>query len=149
MAKMMMIKTAIMMMTTMMMITLLCPSPTVWQSCSVSRTPWSSPRCGCRSPSTGAAASFAPWHWTGLCLVQKVKKNLRYSSNKILTAKLSKAGSPKVCDQCIPEYFQLFHLLFCRRCWALRWSGLNLLVMSLKYYDHGSDYGYDAKCVME
>ena len=47
---------------------------------------------------------------------QKVKKNLRYSSNKILTAKLSKAGSPKVCDQCIPEYFQLFHLLFCRRC---------------------------------
>ena len=65
---------------------------------------------------------------------------LRYSSNKILTAKLSKAGSPKVCDKCIPEYFQLFHLLFCRRCWALGWSRLNLLVMILKYYDHDCDY---------
>ena len=57
-------------------ITLLCPSPTVWQSYSAARTPWWAPGCGCQSPSSGVAASSALWGESKVKRKEKKNQNL-------------------------------------------------------------------------
>ena len=109
--------------------TWLCPFPTVWQSYSVSQTPSWGRECGCQSPSNGVGVSSAPWpsnQSTTNSMTSLGDKILPFGNKNILWE-----ISPKVCYKCVPQYFELLHLLLGRRCWALGRAGINLRSTSL------------------